>query len=429
MTPRHVVLAVSRSRSSWINEVGRWAASGAMAIDLTRCISLDEVRARLTSMQTVSAIILDERCVGIDRDLLADARDIGCATIVVTSPNTQRDWEALGATGVIVEPIDRDALMSALRALAPAVERTETITELRRPESPSRAGAGRVVAVTGGGGTGTSTVAISVAQALATAADESSVALVDASLHSSLALLLRSPDIVPGLQEFVEAHRLSAPDDGELRAMLRHCPQHGFDLLSGLRRHRDWTTMRPRAIGAAFDSLRRCYSQVIVDIEPDLEGELDTGSFDIADRNALSRRVSTTADLVIVTGRPDLVGLDRLVRAITDLLDHGIDGARIQPLVPHTGRQNLRARSVRSSLDALLDEIRPGADVPSVEAIDMPAALDAIQLDGSLFPATFLDPLRTIVTERLELLPAIGSDAATDEPPRRVQPGTLGIAS
>ena len=428
MSSRHVVLAVARPRSQWMNELTRWASSGSVAIDVTRCISIDEVRARLSSLQAISAIVVDERCVGLDRDLLAAAHDAGSASIIVTSPDTRRDWTSIGASCALAEPLDRDAFVRALRAHAPTVERAESVADLRPAEAPSRAGTGRVVAITGGGGTGTSTVAIAAAQAFATSGS-ASVALVDAALQSSLALLLHSPDVVPGLQEFVETHRLDPPAEHDIRAMLRPCTRHGFELLTGLRRHRDWTTLRPRAIAAAVDSLRRCYEDVVIDLDPDLEGEVDTGSFDIADRNALARHVTSIAELVIVTGRPDLVGLDRLVRAITDLLDHGVSGSRIMPVVLHAGRQQLPTRAVRSSLDALLDEIRPGADVVGVEVIELPVGLDAIQLDGTLLPAVFVDALRARLDHMLEAVHALPFPPDAADAPQRVQPGSLGIAS
>ena len=120
MSSRHVVLAVARPRSQWMNELTRWASSGSVAIDVTRCISIDEVRARLSSLQAISAIVVDERCVGLDRDLLAAAHDAGSASIIVTSPDTRRDWTSIGASCALAEPLDRDAFVGALRAHAPS---------------------------------------------------------------------------------------------------------------------------------------------------------------------------------------------------------------------------------------------------------------------------------------------------------------------
>ena len=134
------------------------------------------------------------------------------------------------------------------------------------------------------------------------------VALVDASLDASLALLHDNGDVVPGLQELVELHRTARPDPEQVRASLWAYPDRGYDLLPGLRRHRDWTALRPRALEATVTSLRRTYATVVADTDADLEGEADTGSLDVEDRNGCARLLTTTADVVVVTGGDGVVG-------------------------------------------------------------------------------------------------------------------------
>ncbi len=63
----------------------------------------------------------------------------------------------------------------------------------------------------------------------------------------------------------------------------------GYDLMLGLRRHRDWPVLRPRSVQAAVDSLLRAYRLVVADVDADLEGDDEVGSVDVEERNVLAR--------------------------------------------------------------------------------------------------------------------------------------------
>lgn len=416
------MLALARPRTRWLAELTRWSGSGSVGIDLIRCVSVDELRARLGSLQRFSALVVDEGVAGLDRDLLACAAEANCASIVVTSGIARRDWVSLGAGIMLDASFEREDLTSALRSIAAPVEPDELA------ESPTSGLIGPIgttslaaplLAVTGAGGTGTSTVAIGLAQSLRGAA------LIDASLDSSLALMLGGVDVVPGLQELVEAHRAGIPSADDVRSVLSSCGRHGFDLLPGLRRHRDWTALRPRAVEATLCSLRQAYEVVVADIDSDLEGESDTGSFDIADRNSLARAVTSTADIVIVTGRPDLTGLSRLVSSVTALLDFGVPPERLLPIIMRPARCPLAAGEIRRSIATLLLEIRPSTSIAPVLVIEFPKDLDALLLDGAPLPTSFVEQLgRVLPAELREPRPRLHS-----EEPVAVIAGSLGIAS
>ena len=50
MTSEHyVVLGAARPRAAWFADVGRWATSAALPVEFVRCVSADEVRARLAA--------------------------------------------------------------------------------------------------------------------------------------------------------------------------------------------------------------------------------------------------------------------------------------------------------------------------------------------------------------------------------------------
>ncbi len=428
---RYVVLGAARPRAPWFADVGRWASSAALPVEFVRCVSADEVRARLSAGRAWSAVLLDEGCAGLDRDLLDEARRVGCAPVVVSSGTQRRRWTDMGAVAVLTEPVDRDAVLAVLREHASPVGRGTGDANGIDPDITGTLGAatatGRLVAVTGGGGTGTSTVAMAIAHAAAAdPANGGRVALVDASLDACQALLHDSGDVVPGLQELVEMHRTARPDAGRVRATLWAFPDRGYDLLPGLRRHRDWTALRPRAVEAAVDALRRTYATVIADVDPDLEGESETGSLDVEDRNACARLFTSTADLVVVTGRDDVVGVHRTVRTLAALLGHGVPADRLLPVINRASRSPRHRAEVARSIAILLGELVPGAAPASPLMVPARRDLDAVQHDGSPLPRSFWAPIGAAVTAVIDRAGETGP-RATEPEPVPVRPGSLGL--
>src|SRR5206468_4246056 len=99
-------------------------------------------------------------------------------------------------------------------------------------------------------------------------------------------------DVVPGIQELVEAHRNGAPSTVEVRSLTFDVVDRGYHLLLGLRRHRDWVSIRPRAFDAALDGLRIAYKAVVADLHADFEGDNECGSLDVEERNLFARAVT-----------------------------------------------------------------------------------------------------------------------------------------
>ena len=91
MTDRWVVLGLAPPRTAWFSDVTRWATSGMAPVDFAKCISASEVRARLATGRPHSALLIDGAAVGADRDLIAAARDVGAATLVVDDPRVDRN--------------------------------------------------------------------------------------------------------------------------------------------------------------------------------------------------------------------------------------------------------------------------------------------------------------------------------------------------
>jgi hypothetical protein len=428
----YVVLGAARPRAAWFADVGRWSSSAALPVEFVRCVSAAEIRARLAAGRSWSAVIIDESCAGLDRDLLEEARRAGSAPIVVTSGNGRRPWTELGAAAVLNEPLDRDTILAALREHASPLERgggdVLAVAETERQRATTRAGGvGRLVTVVGGGGTGTSTVAMGVAQAAgADPTNGGRVALVDAALDASLALLHDNGDVVPGLQELVELHRSGRPDADQVRRSLWVCPDRGYDLLPGLRRHRDWTALRPRALDAAVSSLRRTYATVVADADPDVEGEAETGSLDVEDRNGCARLLTRTADVVVVTGTDGVVGVQRLVRTLADLVAHGVEPGRLLPVVGRAPRSPQRRAEIARAVAILLGELSPGTATVGPLMVPNRRDLESVHHDGTPLPRAFVAPLGAAVSAVLE---RVGERGATDADaePVPVRPGSLGL--
>jgi hypothetical protein len=142
---------------------------------------------------------------------------------------------------------------------------------------------------------------------------------------------------------------------------------------------------------------------VIADVTGDVEGERESGSLDIEERNHMARSTTIAADAVVVVGAPGANGSRRLALLVDDLLDHGIDPARIVPVV-NRGR---------------------GAIAPG-RVCGLPIAPFAISegatLDGRLLPPEVVRPLADVVGDVLAR-PAAARPTPALVP---VMPGDLG---
>jgi MinD-like ATPase involved in chromosome partitioning or flagellar assembly len=428
MTGEHyTLLGLARPRAVWFTDVGRWAMSAALPAEFVRCVSIDDLESRLRGGRAWSAVLVDQRADGADRDLFDIARSIGCAVVVVDDGSQRRPWVDLGATAVIDEPFSAADLLGVLRSSAAPVERLAGSGADLAGVVALGGWQGRLVTVTGAGGSGTSTVAAALAQgAAADPGHGGRVLLLDAALDAVQAVIHDTGDVIPGLQELVEAHRAGGLDASSVRELTWTCPDHGYDLLAGLRRHRDWTALRARAVEAATSSLRRAYAVTVADVDPDVEGETLTGSADVEDRNLLSRHLTATADVVVVTATPTVVGLHRLVRILGALSEHGIALDRMLPVVtraPKNPRQ--RAELTR----ALHDLLGPVGEGMAVTPCFVPSRrdLDSLQRDAAPLP-------RALATQMHDAVEAVVARVATngDRPvdgasqPVPVVPGSLG---
>jgi hypothetical protein len=419
---RYVVLGLAPARSAWFRSVGLWANSGALPADFVRCISAEEVRARLASGRAFSALVADAGLPAVDRDLLAAARAVGCAVLVVDDGRATRDWLELGAARVLPPSFARDELVAALTSCAHLVRRGEAdASDLLTRPAPV-AWRGSVAALTGSGGTGVSTLAIALAQSLADDVRHGGmVLLADLRLRAEHAVLHDAGDVLPCVQELVEAHRSGQPTADDVRSLAFAVPERRYHVLLGLRRPRHWPTIRPQAFEAAFDSLRRAWGVVVCDIDADLEGEDDAGSIDIEERNVMARTTASQADVVFAIGLPELKGVHSLVRVIEELIAFGTDPARIVPVMNRAPR-SARTRASLAAVVAELTGAFSGGRLMNPIHVPERTNVETDLHDGARLPSALGAPLAGAFKAMLDR-PRLEPVAAEPEP---VRPGTLG---
>lgn len=422
MTPdRFVVLGLASARSTWFRQVTGWAMSGALSLEFIKCLSVDELRARLRSGQPSSAVLLDGGLPSVDRDLLALADDKGNATIIVAAPQHERDWAALGARLVLQPDFVREDLAQGLHQHARPIRRNGAGPNIDK--TPRALPEARMVAVIGRPGSGVSTCSIALAQALADDPLQGGrVVLVDLARPGDQAMLHDAHDIVPCIQELAEIHRTTTPSSEQVRAHTFEVPGRGYDLLLGLRRTRDWVSLRARSLEAALDGLRRAYHIVVADLDDDLEGHGDGGSSDVEERNLPSRLSVVKADVVMVVADSSLVGLHNLVRLVDELVDLGVSPTRLQPVITRSSRSG-RARSELNKTLLALSGTDHRLELPTPLHLTEKRRLDDVHRSGQRLPAALCGPLgHSAISLFSDDRPTIERQAR----PEPVVPGSLG---
>jgi hypothetical protein len=404
MSDHFVVLGVARVRSAWFRDISRWSNAAALPVEFVKCVSSDEVRARLASGRPFSALLIDGSLPALDRDLTDAARSTGCAVVAVDDGRARRDWAQIGVDAVLSEPAGRDAVLAVLREHARPVASFTADVDLTRVDADFAGWRGQLVAVVGGGGVGTSTIAMAVAQGLAADVRHAGlVVLADLARRADLALLHDAGDVVPGVQELTEAHRTRVLPSDDVRSLTFACDDRGYYLLLGLRRSRDWSVLRPRAFEFALDGLLQSFRVTVADVDADLEGESDCGSIDVEERNLMARTAIGRADVVTVVGLPGVAGIHRQARIIDELLRFGVEPARVLPIVnrgPRLPRARTDiARAVAGTIAAL-----QGDEVGVASPLFLPdrRRIDDFHRDALPLPHPIVDPAEAAVRAMLE---------------------------
>ena len=223
--------------------------------------------------------------------------------------------------------------------------------------SPVGEGAGRVVAVWGPtGAPGRTTVALTLATELCDLARRAggSVLLVDADTYGgSIAQLLGMLDEAPGIAAAARAAATGRLDAAGLAA-LTPALDSGLRVLTGISRAARWPELPAAHLALVWAAARELAAWTVVDcgfcIEQDEALSYDTRA---PQRNAATLSALAEADLVVVVGRGDPIGLQRLVRGLGDLDDLGIPETRRRVVVNRVRASASGSRPRQAIRDAL----------------------------------------------------------------------------
>lgn len=424
---RYAILGLAPARAGWFTDVARWATGALVPVELQTCLTIDEVHAHLAGGRAFSALLLDASTPGLDRDLVTAAARSGIAVLIVTDGTNPTDRRLVEPAAVLSVPFDPPALLHALSEHCAPIGAPGELRLLHRDAPPDTPTPGHLLAVCGAGGTGTSVAAQALARGLALEVGSSGgVLLADLALDADQAMLHAAGDVLPGLQELLEAVRRGELGPQELDSLLFSGEHYPYRLLLGLRRHRDWALLRPRAVADALATLRHHHRYVVADVDSDVEGERSCGSVDVEERNLLARTATADASVVVVTGHAGVQGVHRLVRVLAGLLDHGVDPSRLLPVVMRAPRSPSARAAITRAVAELLAPALPADAAGAASPLPLPhlRRLDRDLWDAVGPPEPLSRPLTGAVLALLDRLG--GPPAARDDTPLAVAPGSLG---
>jgi Flp pilus assembly CpaE family ATPase len=257
-----------------------------------RCVDVADLLA-VAHADVASAAIVSDELAGLDVDAVAQLERAG-VQVVAVGPGAGR-CDALGIRRVLrlgdLDQIARETW-----------SQPDPVADRRAP----------LVAVWGpAGAPGRSTVALGLASSAAARGVET--VLVDADTYGgTLGQLLSVLDDVSGLVAACRAVNNGRP--GEVADHLLEIDP-SLRLLTGIPRADMWPQVRSSALQGVLDELRGRSRLVVADVGSPLEPATGPGP----SRNQTAVQVVESADAVVVVGRPDPVGLSRLVRAVHDL--------------------------------------------------------------------------------------------------------------
>lgn len=421
---RYVLLGLAPARTGWFDAVAQWTTSASIAAEFVKCMSAEEVRARLASGRRHSALLVDASSPSLDRDLVDTCAAHATPVVIVRSGRGPALAPAdIGVTAQLPPRFGPDELLEVLDTHCRPVSQGALLPPAFDEYEPSTFWQAPLFAVCGPGGTGASIVAMALASGLCRDPRHGGrVLLADLARRADQAMLHDSPDLGPGFQELVDAHRLSRPSPEEVVRMTFTVPRRGYSLLLGLRQPEGWAALRPRSVDAALAGIRRAFQVVVADVTGDFEGEVDGGSVEVEERNHVARSAGSQATAVLAVGSPGLKGVHSLAVLIRQMVSAGVAAERIIPVINRSPRHpRARAESSRA-LAALLDAAGVGTALASPVHLPERKVEDALR-EGIPLPGALVEPVTRAARAVADRL---ADTAPPDTGPARVVPGSLG---
>lgn len=412
------------------------AGSGALSV-ARRCVDVVELVAVAASGQAVAALV-DAQLRRLDADAVDRLVAAGVAVIGVTAAGSAADAERLVECGITFSvPADAAAavfgtVVEAAIAELSGLESTSHSRTFADPaaatgalnraiddthQAPMNGRRGSVIAVWGPtGAPGRTMVAANLADELARLGV--STLLIDADVYggviaSVFGLLDESPGVVAACRQ-AQSRRL---DPTSLSGL---CWQLGPKLrvLTGIARADRWLELRPGAVESVLGVARDLVDFTVVDLGFGLETDEELSFDTIAPRrNGATLAALDEADLVLVVGSADPIGMQRLVRGLAELRSAEIDTPSW--VVLNRVRRAVLPGSPETELNTALKRFAgrtPAALLPQ----DLEAADRAVLAGKSLAEVSPNSPLRRAI---LELASAVSGVAVPERGRRRKHTG------
>lgn len=349
---------------------------------------------------------------GLDRTVVDQLRSTGTWVVVLPDDAAPERLGQLGAD-TVADGVDPAAVVAAVLAVLAGEP------PVAAPEVSGDVGArpvGRVVAVWGPtGAPGRTTVAVTVATELVErgAGAARPVLLVDADTYGgTVAQVLGMLDEAPGIAAAARAAGTGRLDTARLAALAPRL-DGGLRVLTGISRAARWPELSGPSLEVVWSTARDLAGWTVVDcgfcLEQDEALSYDTRA---PARNAATISALTAADVVVVVGAADPVGLQRLVRGLSDLDDLGIPPtARL--IVVNRVRPTACGRRPRA---AVREALRRFAGVEDVLLVpdDGPSCDAALLAGRSLTEHARGSPVRQAVADVTARVLSLGAGGGAD---------------
>jgi MinD-like ATPase involved in chromosome partitioning or flagellar assembly len=380
-----------------------------------RCVDLADLvavcRAGLVSVAVVSAGLAR-----LDGEEVARLRSAGVSVLVIedeAQAGTALSWGVADVATASTPPATLVDRVVALAGTAGSGGAPRPAPDPVVPQVDTGSGGtrGTLVAVWGPtGAPGRSTVAVNLAVEAAQRGVGTIVVDADpagGAISTLLGILDEAPGLAAACRRAARGH-LGAAGLAAYAVGL----DDGLRVLTGATRPDRWRELRPAALGAVWDAACSSADLVVVDLGAVLAGgyaEGNAGSSGVVAASALE-----AADVVVVVGAADPLGLLRLVHAIDQLAEH-LPGREPVVVVNRLRESVVGARPGQQVRDALSQF----AGISTVHLLpDDPGAADrALRLGRPLAVAAASSPLRAAIADlAVRLVPNEREPAA---PPAR----------
>jgi MinD-like ATPase involved in chromosome partitioning or flagellar assembly len=371
---------------------------------MRRCVDVSDLQtAALAGHGSAAFVSADLR--DLDREALGRLLAAGVAPVGVAGlgdEDGERRLRQLGIDHVVVASAEAADVLSAVEAavaaLAAPIAGLDPVAAVNEafaghdPATAEAAAPGRLIAVWGPtGAPGRTTIAANLAAEFAAMGRASLLADVD-TYGGATAQVLGLLDESPGIAAAARAANAGHLDLPGLARIARQITPR-LRILTGIARTERWPELRPSSLDVVWQLARGLAQFIVVDCGFCLEDGEERGYDAVAPRrNGATLSAIGAADVVVVVGAADPVGLNRLVRGLAAV---DIGDADIRVVVNRVRDSVLGKNAERQVKDAL--HRYAGLSDVAVIPEDRPAVDGALAAGQLLVEAAPTSPARVAI--------------------------------